>query len=438
MTNIVDPDDSPRYQPEPEPEPEVESFKQHEKNIKTNYETDSDTYYDSDISELQPVNDDIFNINLIEIKNINCDNRDNREIKLENKNESEEPYEYYDIENQILITSTIHKYSSALDILASYLKGQKTLYNEARILHNKYLNYCMIPCIFMSSVCTVLTQINFNIQIDKSFIVSTLNALITCVLAFINYLKLDASAESYKISSNQYEKIQKTAEFISGEILLFSNPYLDESNLKKNEQILNKVFPIKSISDEQAFYKKYYQRYNYEESKMTSNLKLKVKDIKDKIIEIKDNSQFPIPHTIQKNFQIIYNTNIFSIIKKIDDHRNNLMFRFNYYKNKLEDIKKNKEEFESSKYTEVYKKNIIKMNEIIKQILFLKTAHTNIDVVFQQEILNYIIRKKYWLRFIFIDTFVTCMGPTQKCILYPKDYKEPNILNENVYNFLFK
>ena len=78
------------------------------------------------------------------------------------------------------------------------------------------------------------------------------------------------------------------------------------------------------------------------------------------------------------------------------------------------------------------------MNEIIKQILFLKTAHTNIDVVFQQEILNYIIRKKYWLRFIFIDTFVTCMGPTQKCILYPKDYKEPNILNENVYNFLFK
>ena len=438
MENNIESYDNQIYQPEPEPEPEVESFKNHQKNIKNDYETDSESYYDSDISELQPINDDIFNIDLIEIKNIKCDNRDNSEIKLENKNDSEEPYEYYDIENQILITSTIHKYSSALDILASYLKGQKTLYNEARILHNKYLNYCMIPCIFMSSVCTVLTQVDFNIKVDKSFIVSTLNALITCVLAFINYLKLDASAESYKISSNQYEKIQKTAEFISGEILLFSNPYLDESNLKKNEQILNKVFPIKNISDEQIFYKKYYQRYNYEESKMTSNLKLKVKVIKDKIIEIKDNSQFPIPHTIQKNFQIIYNTNIFSIIKKIDDHRNNLMFRFNYYKNKLEDIKKNKEEFESLKYTEIYKKNTFKMNEIIKQILFLKTAHTNIDVVFQQEILNYIIRKKYWLRFILIDTFVTCMGPTQKCILYPKDYKEPNILNENVYNFLFK
>ena len=58
------------------------------------------------------------------------------------------------------------------------------------------------------------------------------------------------------------------------------------------------------MSDEQAFCQKYYQRYNYEESKMTSNLKLKVKDIKDKIIEIKDNSQFPIPHTIQKIFKL--------------------------------------------------------------------------------------------------------------------------------------
>ena len=80
MTDILEYDDSPRYQPEPEPEPEVESFKQHEKILKQIMKL-IDTYYDSDISELQPVNDDIFNINLIEIKNINCDNKDNREIK---------------------------------------------------------------------------------------------------------------------------------------------------------------------------------------------------------------------------------------------------------------------------------------------------------------------------------------------------------------------
>jgi hypothetical protein len=290
----------------------------------------------------------------------------------------------------------------------------------------------------MSSICTVITQIDVDVKISTTFIVATLNAIITCMLGFINYLKLDASAESFKISSNQYEKIQKSSEFISGEILLFSNPYLDESNLKKNEKILNKIYPLKNKRDDQRFYKKYYQRYNYEESKMISSLKMKIKDIKDKIIEIKDNSQFPIPYTIQKNFQIIYNTNIFSIIKKIDDHRNNLMFKFNYYKTKVNDIKNIKDDIDKNEYERRIKIHISKMNKIIKQILYLKTAHTNIDVVFQQEILNYIIRKKYWIRFLIIDTFVTCMGENQKCIIYPKDYKEPHDLTDSVYNFLFK
>ena len=36
---------------------------------------------------------------------------------------------------------TIHKYSSALDILSSYLKGQKVLYLESRDLYKSYLNF---------------------------------------------------------------------------------------------------------------------------------------------------------------------------------------------------------------------------------------------------------------------------------------------------------
>ena len=67
MENNIESYDNQIYQPEPEPEPEVESFKNHQKNIKNDYETDSESYYDSDISELQPINDDIFNIDLIEV-----------------------------------------------------------------------------------------------------------------------------------------------------------------------------------------------------------------------------------------------------------------------------------------------------------------------------------------------------------------------------------
>ena len=51
---------------------------------------------------------------------------------------------------------TVHKYSSALDILASYLKGQKIIYMEARTYTVRQLNLLMLPCIFLSSACSVL------------------------------------------------------------------------------------------------------------------------------------------------------------------------------------------------------------------------------------------------------------------------------------------
>ena len=45
----------------------------------------------------------------------------------------------------------------------------------------------------------------------------------------INYLKLDAAAEAYKITSHQYDKLQTFIEFESGNVLLFSNPILTKN-----------------------------------------------------------------------------------------------------------------------------------------------------------------------------------------------------------------
>ena len=53
-------------------------------------------------------------------------------------------------------SSIVYKYSCALDILGSYLKGQKILYNESKNLYFYYLNCLMIPCIILSSLSTVL------------------------------------------------------------------------------------------------------------------------------------------------------------------------------------------------------------------------------------------------------------------------------------------
>ena len=49
--------------------------------------------------------------------------------------------------------------STTLDILAIYLKGQKILYIEAKTHCEQHLNSLMLPAIFISSLCTLLSVV---------------------------------------------------------------------------------------------------------------------------------------------------------------------------------------------------------------------------------------------------------------------------------------
>ena len=51
---------------------------------------------------------------------------------------------------------TVHRYSCALDILASYLKGQKIIYMESRNQTVSILNRLMLPAIFLSALVSVI------------------------------------------------------------------------------------------------------------------------------------------------------------------------------------------------------------------------------------------------------------------------------------------
>ena len=91
---------------------------------------------------------------------------------------------------------TVHRYSSALDILASYLKGQKTIYMESRSLYRTILNRLMLPAIFLSALVSVI-QSPFQCYPQGETILASISAFVAFLLAIINYLKLDASAEAH-------------------------------------------------------------------------------------------------------------------------------------------------------------------------------------------------------------------------------------------------
>lgn len=163
-------------------------------------------------------------------------------------------------------------HSTICDIIAMYLKGQKILYIESKTLCEQRLNYLMLPAIFITAVCTILSLVLKDYSYGPT-LVSSLNGFNVFILAVISYLKLDAKAEAHRTSAYKFDKLQSNLEFTSGKILFIDG---DPKELKKI-----------------------------------------ITETENNVREIKETNQFILPEKIRYQYPKLFTTNIFAEFKKI-------------------------------------------------------------------------------------------------------------------------
>jgi hypothetical protein len=240
--------------------------------------------------------------------------------------------------------------SIALDILCIYIKGQKTLYTEAKTYCEQQLNFLMLPAIFISSTTSVLSFV-FNKQFYGAVIISSLTAFNVFILSLISYLKLDAKAQAHKTSAYKYEKIESLCQFNSGKNLFFED--------------VGKILEL-------------------------------ISTIEKEVNEIKEINQYILPEYIRYKYAILYSTNIFSIVKKIQSNENKRKTELQnniskmYYKTKLYDqlisTENNKSEKEIIKLQKEIEILELKKNEIIIELINSRDEYFNLDITLRDEI----------------------------------------------------
>ena len=262
--------------------------------------------------------------------------------------------------------------STAIDMIALYLKGQKLLYLEAKSYCEFYLNRLMMPCILLSSVCSVVSGIFNEIPLAGKVIAGA-TALNAFIMSIISYYKLDAKAEAHKMTAYSFDQLISECEFTSGKILLSSSKRVSNVNEEDKNIEIYDIGYIQKLEDKniEIYDIRYIQKF--------------INDIEKRVKDIKEKNQFMIPATIRNRYSEIYNVNIFMRIKVFYIRElmllNDLKIVYNDCRDVENKIIKTKKDDRNKELYEEYKEKYNEKEEYFNKILEYRTVINDFEKI---------------------------------------------------------
>jgi hypothetical protein len=278
--------------------------------IDDNHIVDNKSHVD-DIHIVQSLSRDMNSFSLTDIANITQQNLDTV-VKHKHKSHYKE-LKLTDIERNIdkYYTFDANKYTNEIDILTTFMKGQKNIFIQSKQLTQLKLNCLMIPALLLTCGITIITPF-FTCNKSQVGVLSGLNALVALIISTVNYLKLETHTQNYLHLANQYDKLETLLEMTNSKLLIIEN------ETDKKELVLQKI-----------------------------------NEMEQKIVEMKDATKILVPEEIKTIFPIACHMNIFSFIKKLHYTKKSLVYNLRDLKNEIRSI-------EHKWKKESYNKHIIK------------------------------------------------------------------------------
>ena len=200
---------------------------------------------------------------------------------------------FEEIEHSIQKNYRNEKLASQLDILITFVKGQKHLYTQSYHITKQKINALLFPSLLLSGSLIVISPILQPIAWSGYFL-SGINALITIFTSVLNFWDLQTNLNQYNTGANHFNRLETSL------ILTRNNVFLVDNATEKNERILAKI-----------------------------------QETETRMMEMKEENTILIPAEIQLQAPIISHLDIFAFIHNIENQMKSLLVSYKDVKNEI-------------------------------------------------------------------------------------------------------
>jgi hypothetical protein len=222
--------------------------------------------------------------------------RSNLSNRSTNQNQNQNPYKKLTFE-EVEFSIKKHYYkdncNNQLDMLITYIKGQKHIFRQSYYLTQRKVALLITPCLFITGSIVIIAPI-IQPYSWSGFLLSGLNAVLTIFISILNFWNLQFYVMQYNVYSAHFDRLETS-------LILTRNKTLLLDNYKtKNEMILDKI-----------------------------------RETETRMMEMKEDHPVSIPIEVKNQVPNISHIDIFTFMQKIDQHSKKLILKYKDIKNEI-------------------------------------------------------------------------------------------------------
>lgn len=200
---------------------------------------------------------------------------------------------YEEVENSIRKHYYKDKYYHELDILITFIKGQKHIFRQSFYLTQRKVAFLVTPCLFITGSIVIIAPI-IQPYFWSGYLLSALNAILTIFISILNFWNLQFYMMQYSVYSSHFDRLETSLVLTRNKVFLLDN------YKKKTEIILDKI-----------------------------------RETETRMLEMKEDHPIYIPIEVKTQVPNISHIDIFAFIQKIDQNTKNLIIKYKDIKNEI-------------------------------------------------------------------------------------------------------